>query len=58
MSLQFEDPLYHGTVSEISLVGVTLGRGKKDFGSGFYMAVSKSQAISMMQKKYRDAAPV
>lgn len=55
MSLQFEDPLYLGTVSEISLVDVTLGRGKKDFGRGFYMAVSKSQAISMMQKKYREA---
>lgn len=37
--------LYHGTVSEISHVDVKLGRGRKDFGRGFYMAVSKSQAV-------------
>lgn len=47
--------LYHGTVSEISHVDVSLGRGRKDFGKGFYLAVSKSQAIGMMHKKYREA---
>lgn len=47
--------LYHGTVSDISHVDVSLGRGRKDFGKGFYMAVSKSQAIGMMHKKYREA---
>ena len=47
MSLQFEDPLYHGTVSEISLVDVTLGRGKKDFGRGFYLLPDKQQAWDM-----------
>lgn len=47
--------LYHGTVSEIQRVDVKLGRGRKDFGKGFYMAVSKSQAVGMMHKKYREA---
>lgn len=46
--------LYHGMVSEISQVDVKLGRGRKDFGRGFYMAVSKKQAIGMMHKKYRE----
>lgn len=47
--------LYHGTVSEITQIDVKLGRGRKDFGRGFYMAVSKSQAVGMMHKKYREA---
>lgn len=47
--------LYHGTVSEISHVEVSLGRGRKDFGKGFYMAVSKNQAVGMMHKKYKEA---
>lgn len=46
--------LYHGTVSEIQKVDVKLGKERKDFGKGFYMAVSKSQAIGMMHKKYRE----
>ena len=47
--------LYHGTISEISQVDVSLGRGRKDFGKGFYMSVTKQQAIGMMHKKYREA---
>lgn len=46
--------LYHGTVSEISHVDVKLGRSRKDFGKGFYMAVSKSQAVGMMHKKHKE----
>lgn len=46
--------LYHGTASEIQQVDVKLGRERKDFGKGFYMAVSKSQAIGMMHKKFRE----
>ncbi len=46
--------LYHGTVAEIQQVDVKLGRERKDFGKGFYMAVSKSKAIGMMHKKYRE----
>lgn len=55
MSRSFRTILYHGTVSDISRVDVSLGRGRRDFGRGFYMAVSKKQAIGMMHKKYREA---
>lgn len=55
MSYNLKTVLYHGTVSEISKIDVSLGRGRKDFGKGFYMAVSKQQAIGMMHKKYREA---
>ena len=55
MSQQYKEKLYHGTVSEISRVDVSKGRGNKDFGKGFYMAVSKQQAVGMMHKKYREA---
>ena len=47
--------LYHGTISEIFTIDVNAGRSKKDFGKGFYMAVTKKQAIGMMHKKYREA---
>lgn len=55
MCYKLETTVYHGTISEISKVDVSLGRGRKDFGKGFYMAVSKQQAIGMMHKKYREA---
>lgn len=47
--------LYHGTVSEITEIRVDQGRSRKDFGKGFYMAVTKQQAIGMMHKKYQEA---
>lgn len=47
--------LYHGTIDEISAVDVTAGRDRKDFGKGFYLATTKSQAVGMMHKKYREA---
>jgi len=47
--------LYHGTAEKIIKIDVTRGRNNKDFGKGFYMAVSKSQAIGMMHKKYRES---
>ena len=37
--------LYHGTISQIEHIDVKRGRGNKDFGKGFYMAVSRQQAI-------------
>ena len=55
MSYTLKTTLYHGTISEISKIDVSLGRGRKDFGKGFYMAVSKQQAVGMMHKKYREA---
>ena len=50
----FRTTLYHGTVSEIQYIDVHLGRGRKDFGKGFYMAVSKNQAVGMMHKKFKE----
>lgn len=47
--------LYHGTISDINQIDVSLGRGRKDFGKGFYMSTSKQQAIGMMHKKFREA---
>jgi len=47
--------LYHGTVSEIETVDVNVGRGRKDFGRGFYMSVTKKQAVGMMHKKFKEA---
>ena len=52
---RYKEILFHGTVSEIQKVDVFQGRGRKDFGRGFYMAVSKSQEIGMMHKKHREA---
>ncbi len=54
MCHNFKTTLYHGTVSEIQQVDVSLGRERKDFGKGFYMAVSRKQAVGMMHKKYRE----
>ncbi len=51
---QFSKTLYHGTPFEITKIDVTKGRNNKDFGKGFYMAVSKQQAIGMMHKKYSE----
>jgi hypothetical protein len=55
MYQKFKNVLYHGTVSEIVRIDVTQGRGNKDFGKGFYMAVTRQQAIGMMHKKYAEA---
>ena len=55
MCSRFNTILYHGTVSEIQSVNVELGGRRKDFGRGFYMAVTKKQAVGMMHKKYREA---
>lgn len=55
MSLPAKNILYHGTAEKIFKIDVQKGRNNKDFGKGFYMAISKSQAIGMMHKKYREA---
>ena len=47
--------LYHGTIATIEEIDINQGEGRKDFGKGFYMAVSRSQAIGMMHKKYKEA---
>lgn len=55
MLRQVDSFLYHGTAEKIEKVDVSKGRSSKDFGKGFYMAVSKNQAIGMMHKKFREA---
>ena len=40
MLQQYKKVLYHGTISEITEIDVSKGRGNKDFGKGFYMAES------------------
>lgn len=47
--------LYHGSAVSFDRIDVTRGRDRKDFGKGFYMAFSRSQAIGMMNKKYDEA---
>ena len=49
------DLLFHGSAVEFRKIDVSKGRGRKDFGKGFYMALSVDQAIGMMHKKYREA---
>ena len=55
MSRVFEQSLFHGTISSIERIDISRGRAHKDFGRGFYMAMSPHQAIGMMHKKYREA---
>ena len=54
--LQLKSILYHGTISKIEKIDVSKGRDRKDFGKGFYMAISKSQAIGMMHKKFKETS--
>ena len=49
------DLLFHGSAVEFRKIDVSKGRGRKDFGKGFYMALSVDQAIGMMHKKYRES---
>lgn len=54
MCPELETTLYHGSLSKIVKIDVEKGRPLKDFGRGFYMAVSPKQAIGLMEKKYRE----
>ena len=49
------DALFHGSAVEFKRIDVSKGRGRKDFGKGFYMAFSSDQAIGMMHKKFRES---
>jgi len=49
------NPLFHGSAVLFRHVDVSKGRRHKDFGKGFYLALSAEQAIGMMHKKYREA---
>lgn len=52
---KYRDILYHGTIYDIKKIDVSFGRNYKDFGKGFYLAVSKQQAVGMMHKKYNES---
>ena len=49
------DLRFHGSAVEFKKIDLSKGLGRKDFGKGFYMALSVDQAIGMMHKKYREA---
>jgi hypothetical protein len=42
--------LFHGTTSEISEIDVTMGKGYKDFGKGFYATSVKSHAENIARR--------
>lgn len=50
----FANPLFHGTVDRIEAIDLSHGQRQKDFGRGFYLALSARQAIGMMHKKRRE----
>lgn len=45
--------LFHGTTYDISRIDVTLGKGYKDFGKGFYATSVKSHADSIARRNKR-----
>ena len=49
------DVFFHGAAVLFKRIDVAKGRGRKDFGRGFYMAFSAAQAVGMMHKKFREA---
>jgi len=49
------DAFFHGSAMAFRHIDVTKGRGRKDFGRGFYMSFSASQAVGMMHKKFRES---
>ena len=55
MSRAFDRALFHGTLAHIDKIDVMQGKPRKDFGRGFYLALSAEQAIGMMHKKLREA---
>ena len=49
------DAFFHGSAVAFHRIDVAKGRGRKDFGRGFYMSFSASQAVGMMHKKFRES---
>lgn len=45
--------LYHGTTYDINEIDVTMGKGYKDFGNGFYATSVKSHAESIVRRNKR-----
>ena len=47
--------LYHGTIYKIDKIDLSLGKGFKDFGKGFYTIGDKNQAIKWAKLMYERA---
>ncbi len=45
--------LFHGTIYDINEIDVTMGKGYKDFGKGFYATSVKSHAESIARRNKR-----
>lgn len=45
--------LFHGTIYDIDEISVTMGRGYKDFGKGFYATAVKHHAESIARRNKR-----
>ena len=45
--------LFHGTTYDINEIDVTMGKGYKDFGNGFYATSVKSHAESIARRNKR-----
>ena len=44
--------LYHGSATLFDKIDVTKGRPRKDFGKGFYLSESKTQALKVEVERY------
>lgn len=45
--------LYHGTTHDITEIDLSMGKGYKDFGKGFYATAVKDHAISIARRNKR-----
>ena len=46
---KIKNTIYHGTIADIDNIDLTVGRGYKDFGKGFYLAYDKAQSIGIIK---------
>lgn len=49
---KIKETIYHGTIYNIDNIDLSVGRGYKDFGKGFYLAYNKKQSIGIINKKF------
>lgn len=52
-NFKIKSTIYHGTIANIDNIDLTIGRGYKDFGRGFYLAYNKAQSIGIINKNYK-----
>lgn len=53
-NFKIKSTIYHGTIANIDNIDLTIGRGYKDFGKGFYLAYNKAQSIGIINKNYKE----